>query len=318
MPNGRCIVGALLLLVTPGCFANTSRQAVYERLLSEERANVTARLPTFQGHKAQLERMASTAGTTAPTEGAWNDPSVVLANDVSATAADRINAYNRVIESLEVTKDSEGRPRILALPNESGTARNLRWQEVPGAEELLLIESVEEHEETKKLTAIRAEEAHAALESFKGLGFSLGLAVSIDFGGRQRVDDAENVNGTLRVKAKRSAQPRIMLEAHYLALPDYSFLGLVEKTKWGIGPFVGIQTNADEALLSYSTGVLLGFKPVETSGSAFNIGAGVILDPNAKFLGGGLRDGQAMAAGEEVRFREDSRWGALFMVSFKF
>ncbi len=164
----------------------------------------------------------------------------------------------------------------------------------------------------------RIEDLKKQYEEFLGFHLGVGVGFSADLGGRSRVDEAEIVNGVVRVKQKSMAIPRILLETHYFITPDFNLFGLVPMGLWGVGPFIGIQASTEEIIDSFAGGLMVGLRRADLSQS-LNVGIGAILDRNAKTLGGGFRDGQPPPAGEStVRFRENSRWALGFFVSVGF
>ncbi len=166
----------------------------------------------------------------------------------------------------------------------------------------------------------------AALNSFLGFDWSAGIAVTGDFTSERRIDDAELVNGVVRVKDESRYLPRIMLEAHYLfrswgdqkidrALRADGKTYFVTK---GHGPFVAIQSSDKQALDSFAAGYLFGWRPDSTKEWSFVMGAGAVLDPNVQILGDGIQANQALPEGETaIRYKKVDRWGWMLMFSFK-
>jgi len=137
-------------------------------------------------------------------------------------------------------------------------------------------------------------------------------------GEHNRIDEAKLVNNVVRVTEERNDIPRIMLESHYFFLPDTTFLRAVEPKNWGHGPFVAIQPGSEEIIEAIGFGWMIGFKR-ENSESSWNIGAGLVVDPNVKILGDGIEENKPLPAGEtEIRFKETSQWGVLIVTSFGF
>lgn len=162
-----------------------------------------------------------------------------------------------------------------------------------------------------------AEEADTELKGFK---FGLGLTLTRDFPGRNRVAEAEVVNGTVRITKERDDIPRLMLETHYFFVHEAtSFFNLVKPRMWGWGPFVGIQSGSEEIIESFAFGFMIGLKRSENSSKSFNIGLGVIVDPSVKVLGDGIKKDEPLPPGEtQVRFKETGQWGFLFITSYSF
>lgn len=152
---------------------------------------------------------------------------------------------------------------------------------------------------------------------FAGLDLGVGLSLTLDMGDRPRVEEAELVNGIVRVTDQNDTRARIMLESHYFFTPDSRFLN-VEPKDWGIGPFVAIQPGTDDIIQAGALGMMIGFRRPGTS-SSFNIGVGVVIDPDTQILGDGLVKDQPLPAGEtEIRYKEESQVGLVILTSFTF
>lgn len=152
---------------------------------------------------------------------------------------------------------------------------------------------------------------------FAGLKLGVGLSLTIDFGGIDRVNEAELVNDIVRVTDEDDARARVMLESHYFFTPDRAFL--VPSGNWGVGPFVAVQPGTDEIIEAAALGVMVGFKRPDTTGQSFNIGLGVSVDPNTRVLGSGLRADEPLPSGETaIRYREESQYGWVILTSFTF
>jgi len=171
-------------------------------------------------------------------------------------------------------------------------------------------------------------------------GFGAALAVSMDGGDRDRIDEASLINGIIRVSKESNVEARLMLETHYLwEAQNVRFLGVSDPRSWAWGPFVAMQPGEADLIDSIGAGVLASFRRCISPGAtasasngdaydcgdgdeekrraAFNIGLGVIVDPNAKVLGDGLQPNHPLPEGEtEIRFKETDQWGLLVLVSF--
>ena len=163
-----------------------------------------------------------------------------------------------------------------------------------------------------------------AQEDFKGLGFGVGLSLTVDTGDNDRVNSASVVNGIVRVDEEDDTLARIMLESHYFFTPKGHFFK-VKPNNWGHGPFVAVQPGTD-IIEAVALGWMIGFKREcelpkaeckSKNTDSWNIGLGYAVDPNAKILGEGIKDNQPLPSGEtEVRFREKSQGGILLLTSF--
>ncbi len=152
---------------------------------------------------------------------------------------------------------------------------------------------------------------------FAGLDLGVGISVTFDFGGIERISEAEVVGGVVRVKDEDDARARIMLESHYFFTPDFPMFG-VEHKDWGIGPFVAIQPGTDEVIEAAALGLMMGFRR-EGTGDSFNIGIGVAVDPNTRTLGDGIERDMPLPVGETaVRYKEESQFGLVILTSFTF
>jgi hypothetical protein len=179
-------------------------------------------------------------------------------------------------------------------------------------------------------------------ESFGGK-FRLGAGISFtsDIGSRDRVGAASlDPAGIVRVSDQNNTRARIMLEGHYFIEPCHSFFGMRRNvchrkegydyetqgpdrliaSTWGWGPFVAVQPGGDDKVIdAVGMGVMVGFRKDPKSGQSFNIGFGYVVDPNTQVLGDGIRRDQPLPPGEtEVRFKETTQTGLLFLVSFGF
>ncbi len=94
-----------------------------------------------------------------------------------------------------------------------------------------------------------------------------------------------------------------------------------KRVTWGIGPFVGIQGGTGEVIQALGAGIMIGFKYNELRDDprSWNLGVGVVVDPNTKVLGDGIKENQALPAGETgVRLKETAQIGFLAILSFSF
>lgn len=156
---------------------------------------------------------------------------------------------------------------------------------------------------------------------FTGLGFGVGLSLTVDTGSNDRVKSASLVNGIVRVQDEDNAIARIMFESHYFFDPKGAMpITGVESTRWGYGPFIAVQSGSDDIIDSIGLGFMLGFKrrdADDTDTSSWNIGIGYVVDPNAQILGDGVKANSALPNGEtEIRFKEKAQGGLLLITSF--
>jgi|GEM_PF-1265436 len=168
-----------------------------------------------------------------------------------------------------------------------------------------------------KNAKLKAEEE--GTRKFAGISFGVGASLTIDIGNEDRVESATAVNGIVRVEKSKNSIPRVILESHYFFLPDWKFLGLVEKQYWGWGPFLALQPGSNDIIDAIGWGIMVGFRRNLESTVSWNFGCGMIVDPNAKILGNGIVADKPLPAGEtQVRYEERSQWGVLLISSFSF
>ena len=154
---------------------------------------------------------------------------------------------------------------------------------------------------------------------FAGLKFGVGLSLTMDTGEHDRVDEAKVVNNIVRVTEESNDIPRIMLESHYFFVPDFSFIKLVDTGKWGHGPFVALQPGTKDIIEAIALGWMVGFRKGCETNNSWNIGIGMVVDPNVKVLGDGIEENKPLPTGEtEVRLKETSQWGIIILTSFSF
>ena len=88
------------------------------------------------------------------------------------------------------------------------------------------------------------------------LGIKWGVGVGYSFGFDDSIDDAEIVDGVVRVTSNKQDQPRVFLEAHrYFLCND----GGRDGTR-GCGPFVGIAAKDDDVVGGVAVGWMYGWK----------------------------------------------------------
>lgn len=148
---------------------------------------------------------------------------------------------------------------------------------------------------------------------FMGLNWGVGFGYSYGFD--ESIDDAEIVNGVVRVKSRKKEQARAVLEFHkYFWLND----GYKDGTQ-GCGPFVALAAKDDKLLSGVGIGIMYGKKAKATDSDGFSIGIGILLDNEVKDLADGFKENEEPPEGEtSVRFEEKSRWSGLFFVTRTF
>lgn len=166
----------------------------------------------------------------------------------------------------------------------------------------------------------KKQEEEQSTKKFAGIDFGAGIGLSLSVGKKKVIDQAEVVNGIVRVSRERDEIPRLLFETHYLFLPkETNFLYMVEPELWGWGPFIAVQSSEEQTIDSVGFGLLLGFRRSKDATTSFNIGVGVVYDSNVKVLGDGIKENQPLPAGETtVRFKEISEMSWLLIGSFGF
>ena len=177
-------------------------------------------------------------------------------------------------------------------------------------------------------TAIEIAKAIKALDkkpggTFGGIDFGGGISFTLDVGTSDRISDAALVNGIVRVNDENNGRARIMLESHYFFTPqaDIDFLGLKNaqrEKQWGWGPFIALQPGTDDVIEAVGMGVMFGARR-GAGDDSFNLGFGVVVDPNTRILGEGLRANKPLPVGESaIRYKEEMQTGFLILSSFSF
>lgn len=180
-----------------------------------------------------------------------------------------------------------------------------------------------------------------ASQNFGGIKLGAGLSFTADLGSKDRIGGASrDESGIVRVSDQNNSRARIMLEGHYFFEPCGSLLGLrrnvcvpkeehdytaagpdrLRYSTWGWGPFVAIQPGGDDKVIdAIGMGLMVGFRKDPETKASFNFGVGLVIDPNTNVLGDGIVANQPLPPGEtEVRLKETSQKGVLFLASFSF
>jgi hypothetical protein len=161
-------------------------------------------------------------------------------------------------------------------------------------------------------TAQVKQQADSATD-FMGLNWGLGFGYS--FGRDDMIDDADIVNGIVRVKSQKKEQPRVVLEFHKYFWCNNSY----KDGASGCGPFVAVSATQDKLLSGVGMGLMYGLKAKASDTEGFSVGLGVILDGKMKDLADGFKKNEAPPSGETVvRFEEKARWSYLLFVTRTF
>lgn len=168
------------------------------------------------------------------------------------------------------------------------------------------------------LVIVSGTEADGQTGEFAGLKLGVGLSLTIDLGDNDRIEEAAIVDGIVRVSDENNSRARIMLESHYFFTGNKRFLGS-SAGNWGIGPFIAVQPGSDEIIEAIGGGVMVGFRRAGDSNSSWNLGLGIVVDPDVRILGDGFTANQPPPGSEtDIRFKEKSQAGLLIISSFSF
>lgn len=163
----------------------------------------------------------------------------------------------------------------------------------------------------------RAEVKKEADAQSKFMGLNWGLGFGYSFGSDDAIDDAELVNGIVRVKSEKKQQPRALLEFHKFFWCNKD--GDKEIGTRGCGPFLVVAAKDDKLLSGVGMGLMYGQKAKIGDSEGFSLGLGLILDGKVKSLADGFEKNEPAPAGEtKVRFEEKARWSVLLFVTRTF
>lgn len=168
-----------------------------------------------------------------------------------------------------------------------------------------------------------ADKAQAAADDAKNVigdktdkfweNWGVGLSVSTKLGRRgQAVEEAQLVNGIVRVVSERDVVPRLMLERHWYFTYDFN------NPHFRQGIFVGASLLGDKKLMdSVSLGWLVAFKPNKGDSAIHNLGFGIAVEPYSRALGDGIEPNKPLPAGETaIRYKEKNRMAAVVFYTF--
>ncbi len=166
-------------------------------------------------------------------------------------------------------------------------------------------------------------------KNFFGTNFGVGLSYTQDLGRRDRIGEASlDTAGIVRVDEEKNGNARLVLESHFLSECAWSNsnnnngaseLNVAGGIKYGCGLFVAAQLGSSDALIeAVGGGIMFGFQPNEWDDNrSFNIGFGVMVDPDTKVLGDGVSANGRLPAGEtEVRTKQATQLGFMILFSY--
>ena len=186
--------------------------------------------------------------------------------------------------------------------------------ELYGADDASRVRVLQERAGIASLTAALGETQLRLDGEQNFLKMTWGVAVGYSYGFDDVVEDAEVVDGTVRVKKELREQPRLLFEFHrYFAC--HPKRGRDVRITTGCGPFVGVATGDGDALAGVAIGGMFGWKtPQDGDKEGFSIGLGLLLDAEGKTLADRFDDGQPLPDGAtEIVFEDKARWsGVLF------
>jgi hypothetical protein len=137
------------------------------------------------------------------------------------------------------------------------------------------------------------------------IGLKWGVGVGYSHGFDDIVDQAEIVDGVVRVKKDITEQPRIILEFHSYRWCHDKRSGDVP-IEVGCGPFAAVVSSDDEVVSGVAAGWMYGWKTGTGADSqGWSVGIGVIVDSGGKKLGEGYVEGQPPPAGATSVFLKE-------------
>lgn len=179
--------------------------------------------------------------------------------------------------------------------------------------------------------ANRPSAADLAATDWQGLGFGVALSGTFDISKGKRIDGERlDENGIVRVDHNRDVRARIGLETHYFGDCNAWGKGLLSLlASWspgecGVGPFVVVNFDQEEIIDEIGLGLMVGFrKPTNADqkdqfNESFNIGLAMMVDPNAKILGEGVEEGEALDSEIVIRTETKPRYSIGLVLSFAF
>lgn len=215
-----------------------------------------------------------------------------------------------LLNRLEASKDKDGVDKA---------TRELLTQ-AAGEAKASLEKTVEMTSEAKRLKDLSD-------ERFAGFNFGVAMGVIIKAGKRNLVQSASlDPNGLVRIERDNDTTANLILESHYFFTPDVRIIN-VEPKNWGIGPFIAVQPGTDNIIQSIGGGLMVGFKRASLMlkdvardrGDSFNLGFGVMVNPNSKVLGDGIQKNQPLPGAETViRLKTTTEMGYLVTFSYSF
>lgn len=145
--------------------------------------------------------------------------------------------------------------------------------------------------------------------------WGVGLAVSTKLGRRgDAIEEAQLVNGVIRVSSERDVVPRLMLERHWYFKTEWTD----KNPHFRQGIFVGASLLGDKKLMdAVSLGWLVAFRPNTGDKVTHNLGIGLSVEPYSRVLGDGLEANKPLPTGETaIRYKEKNRMAVVVFYTF--
>lgn len=167
-------------------------------------------------------------------------------------------------------------------------------------------------------TEKKQSEVDSAKRDFAGIKFGVGIAVVAALS-KAVIEEAvlvpeECAEGCteqiVRSSKSRTVTTRLLLESHYFFTPG-------KEEMIGFGPFLAVQPGTEEIIEAAGLGIMVGFRR-KLKKESFNIGLGVLVEPEVKALGKGLERDKPLPAGDTLRFQRRALASLLVLASFSF
>jgi hypothetical protein len=137
------------------------------------------------------------------------------------------------------------------------------------------------------------------------LGAKWGVGVGYSHGFRNIVDEAEIVDGVVRVRKDLTGQPRVILEFHNY-IWCHGNRAMDKQVETGCGPFAAVASRDDKAVSGVAAGAMYGWKTgTGADAKGWSVGLGVIVDSSGKKLGEGYIEGEPPPTGATSVFLVD-------------
>lgn len=168
-----------------------------------------------------------------------------------------------------------------------------------------------------------------ATKQIAGIKFGMAIGATL---GEERIDEAQVIDGTVRITKGSRGEPALWLETHFLVPFGATTVtrnvklsnGVMtpveaDARRFGVGPFVAVQSSTDGLLDAIAGGVLFGVRRPGSDSGSLNVGVGGALLPKFQVLGDGITANQPLPGNEtEIRYRTKSQWRFIVMFSFAF